>query len=119
MPPPRAAAFALLATLAACAAPQSGASSSSSSGAAASRGVASPAMEDRACSRDSECALADDCCGCAQGGQRHAVRRDRVEALQSASESACGQRNCPGGAAHRSCEATAARCSGGLCVPAL
>jgi hypothetical protein len=82
--------------------------------------IGAASAEDRTCSRDSECVLVDDCCGCSQGGQRLAVRSDRVAALESGADGACETRRCaPIGPQHRSCEATASRCSGGLCVPAL
>jgi hypothetical protein len=82
--------------------------------------IGAAAAEDRACSRDSECALVDDCCGCSLGGQRLAVRSERVETLAAGGDAACSARHCaPVPTPHRSCDATAARCLGGLCVPAL
>jgi len=82
--------------------------------------IGAAAMEDRTCSRDAECVLVDDCCGCSQGGQRLAVLSERVTVLEAAGESACSERRCaPVRPQHHSCTATAARCSGGLCVPAL
>lgn len=75
---------------------------------------------ERTCSRDSECVLVDDCCGCSQGGQRLAVQSARVADLASAADDACAARRCaPAHPQHHSCRATAARCSGGLCVPAI
>lgn len=82
--------------------------------------VAQAAPEDIACSRDDECALVEDCCGCAMGGTKTAVRTDRVETLSAAAGDACGEPACPGTPSqHRSCTATAARCVGGRCIPAL
>jgi hypothetical protein len=76
--------------------------------------------DEQACSRDVECALIEDCCGCAQGGLRQSVRADKLEAVTERSESACEERACSGQQSqHRSCTATAARCLGGRCVPAL
>jgi hypothetical protein len=82
--------------------------------------VAATQAEDQACSRDAECTLVDDCCGCARAGAKTAVRVDRVEALSAAAQSECAGRTCPDlPSEHRSCQATAARCSGGRCIPAL
>jgi hypothetical protein len=76
--------------------------------------------EEQACSRDVECALVDDCCGCARGGLRMSVRTDMLEAVTERSESACAERTCSEQPSqHRSCTATAARCLGGRCLPAL
>ena len=76
--------------------------------------------EEQACSRDVECVLVDDCCGCARGGLRMSVRTDKLEAVTERSESACAERTCSEQPSqHRSCTATAARCLGGRCLPAL
>jgi hypothetical protein len=92
-------------------------------GAAAPDGMAhadEPAAEEQSCSRDVECALVDDCCGCARGGLRMSARTDRMEALVDRSEDACAERTCSEQPSqHRSCTASAARCLGGRCVPAL
>lgn len=80
--------------------------------------IASASSEDQTCSRDSECVLVQDCCGCARQGRQLAVHRDRVEALQSSAEGECAEVSCPAGdSEHRSCGAEAARCLGGRCVP--
>jgi hypothetical protein len=82
--------------------------------------VGAAGATDRTCSRDSECVLVDDCCGCSYGGQRLAIRSDRFDALAAEAETACGTRHCaPAQSSHHSCTATAARCLGGLCVPAI
>jgi len=82
--------------------------------------VAEAAPEDIACSRDSECVLVEDCCGCALGGTKTAVRADRVEAVAERDADTCEERTCGSAPSeHRSCEATAARCAGGRCIPAL
>jgi hypothetical protein len=80
-----------------------------------------PGPAEQACSRDAECVLADDCCGCENGGTRQAVRSDAVQSLQSQAESTCADRTCTNGIAsnHRSCTATAAVCRGGRCIPQL
>jgi hypothetical protein len=79
-----------------------------------------PEAEEQACSRDIECVLVDDCCGCARGGLRMSVRSDRVDALTERSTATCEQRTCADQPSkHRSCTASAARCLGGTCVPAL
>jgi hypothetical protein len=80
-------------------------------------GVATAA--DRVCSRDLDCVLVEECCGCASSGQRLAVSRARLEALESAAASVCTAPCMPVLTAHRSCTATEARCAGGLCVPVL
>jgi hypothetical protein len=80
--------------------------------------IGAASMEDRTCSRDSECVLVEDCCGCSSGGQRLAVRADRREALEASAGATCGERVCATVVSdHPSCGAAAARCSGGLCVP--
>jgi hypothetical protein len=79
-----------------------------------------PDAEEQACSRDTECTLVDDCCGCARGGLRTGVRSDRLDGLTERSADACEQRTCADQpSAHRSCSASAARCVGGRCLPAL
>ncbi len=76
--------------------------------------------DDQSCSRDAECTLVSDCCGCARQGRRQAVNRERVEALESAADADCAEAHCPvGESEHRSCAATTARCLGGRCVPNL
>lgn len=80
--------------------------------------IAEPAADDQACSRDAECVLVQDCCGCARSGRQLAVRRDRVDALEESSSAECAQASCVvGDSAHRSCGASGARCLGGRCVP--
>ena len=82
--------------------------------------IAEPSAEDQTCSRDSECVLVQDCCGCERSGRRLAVRRDRVETLQSEATSTCAATSCVvAESAHRSCTASSARCLGGRCVPAI
>jgi hypothetical protein len=79
-----------------------------------------PQSEDQSCWRDSECVLVDDCCGCARGGLRMSVRGDHLAALNDRSASECEKRSCGDRPSkHRSCSATAARCTGGRCVPSL
>ena len=79
-----------------------------------------PQPEEQSCWRDSECVLADDCCGCSRGGLRMSVRGDRLSALTERSTTECEQRSCGDQPSkHRSCSASAARCAGGRCVPAL
>lgn len=80
--------------------------------------IANASGEDQACSRDSECVLVQDCCGCQRSGRQLAVHRDRVEALQESSTAECAQVSCVvADSAHRSCGASQARCLGGRCVP--
>lgn len=99
----------------ACAGAQSGAGS----GTDAPR-VGAATAADRTCSRDVECVMVDDCCGCSGGGQRLAVAQSRLAELQASAEAACANRQCaPSPTPHRSCSATSARCAGGLCVPNL
>lgn len=82
--------------------------------------IAEAQPDDLTCSRDEHCALVDDCCGCAAGGTKTAVRADRVEALAAAADGSCDESQCSGLASqHRSCEAVGARCAGGRCVPRL
>lgn len=89
-------------------------------GASAAPRVDAPEPAEQACSRDVECTLVEDCCGCAAGGMQTAIRTDAVEAVTERSEDVCAERSCGGAASnHRSCSATAARCLGGRCVPAL
>lgn len=76
--------------------------------------------EEQSCSRDVECVLVEDCCGCARGGLRMSVRTDKLEGVTDRSESVCAERECSGvQSQHKSCTASAARCLGGRCVPAL
>jgi hypothetical protein len=104
--------------LAACAGASQGAGSSSAAASGDLPRADNPQAEDQSCWRDTECVLVDDCCGCARGGLRMSVRKDKLEALTENSASACEQRTCSEQASqHRSCTATAARCAGGRCVP--
>jgi hypothetical protein len=76
--------------------------------------------DDQTCRRDQDCALVEDCCGCASGGTKMAVRADRIEALSSLADSQCAGRACSEApSAHRSCSAASAICRGGRCIPAL
>jgi hypothetical protein len=83
--------------------------------------LAAPTPEQQACSRDSECILVEDCCGCANGGTQQAVRNDVVEELESAGASECADRACTPGvqSAHRSCTASESVCRGGRCIPSI
>lgn len=82
--------------------------------------VGSVSSEDQSCSRDSECTLVQDCCGCARAGRQLAVHVDRVEALQSSATADCAETSCTvQPSEHRSCSAQGARCLGGRCVPAI
>src|SRR5688500_290075 len=56
--------------------------------------IAPPAAEDQTCSRDSECVLVQDCCGCDRQGTQLAVHRDRVEALTAAGTTDCASVSC-------------------------
>jgi hypothetical protein len=81
-----------------------------------------PTAEEQQCSRDSECTLVDECCECALGGTRAAVRADAVEALEASADERCANRECAADeerGPHRSCGATAAVCRGGRCIPQL
>jgi hypothetical protein len=110
--------FACALTLLACAGARSG--PGATGGASDFPRAGEPEAEEQACSRDIECALVDDCCGCARGGLRMSVRSDRIDALTERSAAACEQRTCTERPSeHRSCNATAARCLGGRCVPTL
>lgn len=80
--------------------------------------IASASSEDQACSRDSECVLVQDCCGCQRQGRQLAVHRDRVEELQASAQGECANVSCVAGESeHRSCGAAGAQCLGGRCVP--
>ena len=81
--------------------------------------LAAPSAEQQACSRDSECTLVEDCCGCANGGRQQAVRSDQVQALETAGAIECAERACTPAitSEHRSCRATASVCRGGRCIP--
>jgi len=104
--------------LAACAG--SGQNPASTAGSSDFPRAGEPDAEEQACSRDVECTLVDDCCGCARGGLRTGVRGDRLEALTERSAGACEERTCADQPSqHRSCTASAARCVGGRCLPAL
>jgi hypothetical protein len=83
--------------------------------------LAAPTPEQQACSRDSECTLVEDCCGCGNGGTQQAVRSDSVEALEAAGASHCAERSCTPGvaSAHRSCTASDSVCRGGRCIPSI
>lgn len=82
--------------------------------------VASATTEDQTCTRDSECVLVQDCCGCERQGRQLAVHRDRVEALTEASRAECGAVGCTvARSEHRSCATTRAACRGGRCIPAV
>jgi len=83
--------------------------------------VGQPGADEQTCSRDQDCVLVEDCCGCFSGGSRTAVRADAVEGLSAAAESACAGRTCAEGieSNHRSCQASAAACRGGRCIPSL
>ena len=79
-----------------------------------------PQAEEQSCWRDKDCVLVDDCCGCDHGGLRLSVRADKLDAVTERGASTCGERTCSGQPSqHRSCKATAARCVGGSCLPAL
>jgi hypothetical protein len=80
--------------------------------------IGNATAEDQSCSRDSECTLVADCCGCSRQGRQQAVNRERIDALESAASTDCTDAHCPvGDSEHRSCRATAARCLGGRCIP--
>ena len=82
--------------------------------------IGNASADDQSCSRDVECTLVADCCGCSREGRQQAVNRARVEALEGAASSDCAEAHCPvGESAHRSCSATQARCVGGRCIPGL
>jgi hypothetical protein len=79
-----------------------------------------PEAKEQSCWRDTECVLVEDCCGCARGGMRTSVRSDSLSELEQRSTSTCEQHACSDQPSHhRSCSATASRCLGGRCVPAL
>jgi len=88
-------------------------------GASAAPRVGAATAADRTCSRDLDCVLAEDCCGCSANGQRLAVNRERLPALESGAAAACTMTCAPVPEPHRTCGATAARCAGGLCIPVL
>lgn len=82
--------------------------------------IAATTSEDQTCSRDSECVLVADCCGCERQGRQHAVHRDRVQPLSEASRAECSAVSCTvADSAHVSCRASHAACRGGRCVPAV
>jgi hypothetical protein len=82
--------------------------------------IGNPTSEDQTCSRDAECVLVSDCCGCDRSGRQLAVHRDRVEALESTAQTECASVSCPvARSEHRSCGTERARCLGGRCVPAV
>jgi hypothetical protein len=81
-----------------------------------------PTAEEQQCSRDRECVLVDECCECALGGTRAAVRADAVQSLEAAADERCASRTCAADeerGPHRSCSATGAVCRGGRCIPQL
>jgi hypothetical protein len=79
-----------------------------------------PEAAEQSCWKDSECTLVDDCCGCGRGGLRMGIRGDRLNTLVERSAAACEQHSCADRPSqHRSCTASAARCAGGRCIPAL
>jgi hypothetical protein len=111
---------ALVAALSLSACARSGQSGGTSASASEFPRAGEPDAEEQACSRDVECVLVDDCCGCERGGLRTGVRGDRRDGLVERSAAACEQRTCAEQPSqHRSCEASAARCVGGRCLPAL
>jgi hypothetical protein len=80
--------------------------------------VASASAEDQTCSRDAECVLVQDCCGCERQGRQLAIHRDRVEALTTVGRTDCGSVSCTVQESdHVSCRAGRAVCLGGRCVP--
>lgn len=82
--------------------------------------VASATAEDQTCSRDSECVLVQDCCGCERQGRQLAVHRDRVAELTEASRAECNGVSCTvAPSSHVSCRTNRAVCRGGRCVPAV
>jgi hypothetical protein len=82
--------------------------------------IAQAGVEDQTCSRDSECVLVQDCCGCDREGRQLAVHRDRVQPLSEASAGQCAAVTCTvAHSSHRSCTATRAVCRGGRCIPAV
>src|SRR5262245_18940728 len=108
-----------LALLAAGCASSSGKASSTSAPSELPR-AGEPEAAEQSCWRDNECALVEDCCGCGRGGLRMAVRGDRLTALTERSTAVCDQHSCAEQPSqHRSCTASAARCAGGRCIPAL
>jgi hypothetical protein len=79
-----------------------------------------PQAEEQSCWRDQDCVLVNDCCGCAHGGLQLSVRADKLEAVTERGTTSCEGRTCSDAPSqHRSCKATAARCVGGSCLPAL
>jgi hypothetical protein len=110
--------FRVIAVLSVAAACSTG---SGSGGASGLPRIGQPSADEQSCSRDQDCTLVDDCCGCAAGGSRTAVRADAVESLETQAAAQCGERTCAEGIAsnHRSCEASAAICRGGRCIPQL
>src|SRR5687768_6949361 len=90
-------AFGLLLSVTAC-----GSSYQAPAGPAA---VAPPEPSDQQCSRDAECVLVQDCCGCTRGGLQQAVHRDSVERLTASAGDACSAVQCADGPSeHRSCD---------------
>lgn len=88
-------------------------------GASAAPRVGAATAADRVCSRDVDCVLVEDCCGCSSSGQRLAVSRERLGALEAGAAASCTATCAPVATPHRTCAATQARCAGGLCVPVL
>src|SRR6478609_7078221 len=115
---PIACALALL--VASCAGSSSNANATTTASASELPRAGEPEAAEQSCWRDSECVLADDCCGCGRGGLRMAVRGDRLTTLTERSATTCENHSCAEQPSqHRSCTASAARCAGGRCVPAL
>jgi hypothetical protein len=109
---------ALLSACTACASSGAGAHTSANAGDAPRAGE--PQAGEQSCWRDQDCVLVDDCCGCARGGLRLAVRADKLDAVTERGTSNCAERTCGDQPSqHRSCKATAAHCVGGSCLPAL
>ncbi|MCC6873313.1 MAG: hypothetical protein IT378_03310 [Sandaracinaceae bacterium] len=80
--------------------------------------IASASPDDQQCTRDAQCVLVQDCCGCQRAGAQLAVHRDRVTELRAAAEGACASVSCTvRPSEHRSCRASRAACLGGRCVP--
>jgi hypothetical protein len=114
----RVAALSLLCTLCACANNAAAAHDSANAGGAPRAGE--PQAGEQSCWRDQDCVLVDDCCGCDRGGLRLAVRADKLDAVTERGQSSCEGRTCSDQPSqHRSCKASAARCVGGSCLPAL
>lgn len=91
-------------------------------GAAATEGstAAEPDTSGVACESADDCVLVEDCCGCAAGGTKMAVHNDELQQTLRRESDACADRQCGSEPSDDpSCEATAARCEDGRCVPAI